>query len=179
VIVGLGNPEARYAGTPHNTGYEVVDRIAVSLRLTWESVGRARIARGASNGRRLCLVKIEAPMNLTGQGLLELSRVLSFRPEQCILICDDLELPLGSVRTRPRGGAGGHRGIASVLVAFQTEAFRRVKVGVGQADAKLNRVEYVLTSFDAESRAAMDIAISAAADRTLEMVEHPSVSEAH
>ena len=118
-------------------------------------------------------------MNLTGQGLLELSRVLSFRPEQCILICDDLELPLGSVRTRPRGGAGGHRGIASVLVAFQTEAFRRVKVGVGQADAKLNRVEYVLTSFDAESRAAMDTAIAAAADRALEMVEHASVFEAH
>ncbi len=86
---------------------------------------------------------------------------------------------MGSVRTRLNGGAGGHRGVASILEAFQTDAFRRVKVGVGQAGVKLNRAEYVLTAFDAASRVAIDPVISAAGARLLEMVEHFTVAKQH
>ncbi len=177
VIVGLGNPEARYSGTPHNVGHEVVDRFAASLGLTWEVTPEAWIARGSSPGKMICLVKIRLAMNLTGAGLKRLSESLAFDPKQCILVFDDLDLPLGVVKTRLKGSAGGHRGIASVLEAFQTDAFRRVKIGVGHASAKLDRVKYVLTAFDEESRAAIDQAILTVEDRLLEMIGRPSVTK--
>ncbi|MEN6585486.1 MAG: aminoacyl-tRNA hydrolase [Sulfuricella sp.] len=169
VIIGLGNPGAEYVGTPHNIGYEVVDQLASSLGLSWDDAPEARIARGWAQGRSVCLVKIQMAMNLTGTGLKRLSANMAFGPEQCILVYDDLNMPLGSVRTRLSGSAGGHRGIASILEAFQTDAFRRVKVGVGQTGTKLSRLEYVLTAFDATSRAAADLAITAAHARVIEM----------
>ncbi len=179
VIVGLGNPEARYAGTPHNVGYEVVDRLAASLGLTWEETPEARIARGSLAGRTICLVKIRLAMNLTGAGLKKLSNHRAFSPAQCILVFDDLDLPLGTVRARPRGSAGGHRGVASILEAFQTDAIRRVKVGVDQAAAKVSRVDYVLTPFDAQSRTAIDQAILTAEARLLEMIEPSRLAKRH
>ncbi|SBT06779.1 putative Peptidyl-tRNA hydrolase [Candidatus Propionivibrio aalborgensis] len=179
VIVGLGNPEARYAGTPHNVGYEVVDQLAASLGLTWEVTPEAWIARGSSPGRAICLIKIRMAMNLTGAGLKKLSDTMAFSPEQCIFVFDDLDLPLGTVRTRPRGSAGGHRGVASILEAFQTDAFRRVKVGVGHASAKLDRVKYVLTAFDEENRTIIDQAILTAEARLLEMIGPPSIAKGH
>jgi PTH1 family peptidyl-tRNA hydrolase len=95
------------------------------------------------------------------------------------LVFDDLDLPLGSVKTRLRGSAGGHRGVASILEAFQTDAFRRVKVGVGQEGRKRNRLDFVLTPFAAESRATIDQAILTAEPRLLEMVKRPSVAQGH
>jgi len=173
IIIGLGNPKSKYAGTPHNIGYEVVDRIAASLDLVWDATPEAWIARGSSEGRSVCLVKIRTAMNLTGAGLKGLSESIGFGPEHCVLVYDDLDTPLGSVRYRVSGGAGGHLGVASILEAFQTDAFRRVKVGVGQAGAKLNPGEYLLTAFAAASRVTVDQAIHIAGERALEMVERP------
>ena len=172
VIVGLGNPDPRYTGTPHNIGHEVVDRIATSLSLNWDAADDAWIARGSSNGHRVCLLKMRAAMNDTGAGLKQLSETMAFGPEQCILVYDDLDLPLGSVRIRLNGGAGGHRGAASILEAFQSDVFRRVKVGIRQSDAKINRIDYVLTAFDPVSRPAVDVAIATAQARAFEMLEN-------
>ena len=94
VIVGLGNPESRYAGTPHNVGYEAVERLATSWGLTWEITPEVCIARGSVNGTRISLVKIQTAMNLIGSGLKQLSESVAFSPEQCILVFDDLDLPL-------------------------------------------------------------------------------------
>ena len=169
VIVGLGNPEAKYSNTPHNIGYTALDHLAASLRLTWDAVPNALIARGSLQGKPICLLKVQSAMNLTGGGLKLLSERLSFGPAQCILVYDDLDLPLGTVRTRLRGSAGGHRGVASILEAFQSDTFRRVKVGVGQAGTKHDRAAYVLTPFDASSRSAVDQAVATAITRTVEL----------
>lgn len=104
--------------------------------------------------------------------------VLAFGPEQCILVFDDLDLALGTVKTRIKGGAGGHRGVASILEAFQTDAIRRVKVGVGKAGEKLDRVTYVLTAFDEESRATIDQSIRTAQAHLLDMMR-PGVAKTH
>ena len=109
-------------------------------------------------------------MNLTGAGLKQLSENMAFGPEQCILVFDDLDLPLGTVNTRLSGGAGGHRGVASILEAFQTDAFRRVKIGVDQEGAKLNRVDYVLTPFAAANRDAVAQAILTAEAHLLKIL---------
>ena len=171
VIVGLGNPEARYANTPHNIGYEVVDQLAASLKLIWETTPDAWVARGSSKGRAVCLIKIRLPMNATGAGLKQLSESMEFGSEQCILVFDDLDLPLGTVRPRMNGSAGGHRGVASILEAFQTDAIRRVKVGVGKAGDKLDRASYVLTAFDAEGRTTIDQSNQTAVTCVLELME--------
>jgi UDP-N-acetylmuramoyl-tripeptide--D-alanyl-D-alanine ligase len=171
VIIGLGNFESKYAGTPHNIGHEVVNRMAASLALVWETTPEAWIARGSSHGRGLCLIKIRTAMNLTGVGLKRLSESMGFAPDQCVLVFDDLDTPLGAVRTRMNGGAGGHRGVASILEAFQTDEFRRVKIGVGQSGVKLDPAKYVLTAFDAASRAAVDPAIPIGEAHVLELVK--------
>ncbi|MDO9195023.1 aminoacyl-tRNA hydrolase [Rhodoferax sp.] len=173
VVVGLGNPEARYAGTPHNVGFEVVEGIATAANLTWRPTPEGWIARGAAQGHPLCLVKINMPMNLIGAGLKRLSERITFGPDQCILVFDDLDMPLGAVRTRMSGGAGGHRGVTSILEAFQTDTFRRVKVGVGQDGAKLDRVAYVLTPFADASRPAVDQVTSLAGTQVLDLVKRP------
>jgi UDP-N-acetylmuramoyl-tripeptide--D-alanyl-D-alanine ligase len=179
VIVGLGNPEARYSSTPHNVGYEVVERLATSWGLSWETYSKAWIARGSVNGKLVCLIKIKMAMNLTGAGLKQLSENMAFYPTQCVLVFDDADLPLGAVKARLNGSAGGHRGVASVLEAFQTDAIRRVKVGVGKVGEKLDRVTYVLTAFDEDSRTAIDQSILTAAARVLEMVERPNTTQLH
>ena len=171
VIVGLGNPEARYANTPHNIGYEVVDRLAASLKLIWDTTPEAWVARGSSKGRAVCLIKIRMPMNATGAGLKQLSESMAFDPAQCVLVYDDLDLPLGAVKTRINGGAGGHRGVASILEAFQTDAIRRVKVGVKKSGDKLDPISYVLTAFDDDSRTAIDQSMLTAEARVVELLE--------
>ncbi|MBK7356820.1 aminoacyl-tRNA hydrolase [Propionivibrio sp.] len=170
VIVGLGNSDAKYAGTPHNAGYELVDHLLVSAGLNWDETPEAWIARGILQGHRVCLVKIRMAMNLIGGGLKRLAEQMAIEPEQCILIYDDLDMPLGSIRSRLSGGAGGHRGVASILEAFQTDAFRRVKVGVDQEGAKLNRVDYVLTPLSAVSRDVVDQAMQTAEAHVLKLL---------
>lgn len=170
VIVGLGNPEPAYANTPHNVGYAVVEQLAASIGLAWSATEDASMACGLLDGQPMCLVKVMTPMNLTGAGLRRLVEHLAFDPSQCILVFDDLDLPLGSIRTRLGGSAGGHRGVASILEAFQTDAFRRVKVGVGQAGTKVNRAQYVLTPFAGAAADAAGLAVSAAATRVRELL---------
>lgn len=169
MIVGLGNPETQYVGTPHNIGHEVVDQLATSLGLSWDEGTHAWTARGALQGQAVCLVKLRVAMNLSGAGLKRLADSIGFTPEQCILVYDDLDLPLGAVRTRMGGGAGGHRGVASILEAFQSSALRRVKVGVGQTGATLNRADYVVTPFGADRHAELSTGLTTAHARLVEL----------
>lgn len=170
VIVGLGNPEPQYVDTPHNVGYATADRIAASMGLRWESHANVLMARGTTSaGKPVCLVKVQQPMNHTGAGLKQLADTFEFSSAQCVLLYDDLDMPMGAVRTRLRGGAAGHRGVISILEAFQTDEFRRVKIGVKPAEDIVNRAEYVLAPFPRDARALMGQGIDAAEKRALEL----------
>ena len=177
VVVALGNTEAQYSNTPHNIGYAAVDHLAESLGLEWTATPQALLARGGVQGQKVCLIKVNANMNLIGGELRRLSEGMSFKPAQCILVYDDLDLPLGTVRTRMRGSAGGHRGVASILEAFQTDSFRRVKVGVGQVGIKLDRALYVTKQFDAANSETVKNAITAAVAQVLEIVKPRAVTK--
>ena len=177
VLVGLGNPEAQYSNTPHNIGYAAVDHLAESLGLDWIAMPQALFARGVVRGQSICLIKVNTNMNLIGGELKKLSDGMSFNPAQCILVYDDLDLPLGTVRTRLNGSAGGHRGVASVLEAFQTDRFRRVKVGVGRVGIKLDRAAYVTKQFDAASGETVKKAIAAAVAQVLEIANARAVAK--
>jgi UDP-N-acetylmuramoyl-tripeptide--D-alanyl-D-alanine ligase len=180
VLVGLGNPGDSFKGTPHNVGYEVVDRMAAAEGLSWETFPDAWIARGQAKNRSICLVKMRVVMNYTGAELKKLSEELGFDHEQCILLYDDLDMPLGAVRARLRGGAAGHRGVASVLEAFQTDDIRRVKIGIKPKAAVPNNSEFVLRAFAESELGEVDQAIVTAATRAFEMVQahtHAAKSE--
>lgn len=169
-IVGLGNPETKYAGSPHNVGYEVVDLLAELWGFTWTVSPEAWIARGSYQDRAVCLIKVRTAMNNIGAGLSRFTESTSFTPEQCILVHDELALQLGTVKTRLSGGAGGHRGVASILEAFQTDTFRRVKMGIGQGHARDQVVAYVLSPWDAISRSTVDASAKIAQARIAEMI---------
>ena len=161
-IAGLGNPGPQYIGTPHNVGFELVEQLAVALQWPWRQHGDAWMARGHYKSLPVCLLKLETAMNLTGGGLHRLAMHMGFGPEQCVLVFDDMTLPSGTVRVRQNGSAGGHRGVASVLEAFQSDAFRRVKIGVAPSGSTVNRVDYVLQPLDDLNRKAVDKGLAAA-----------------
>ena len=179
VIIGLGNPGPEFIGTPHNVGYDLLDHLCSSIACEWQEHPEAWIAKGVINDCNLVLIKIRTPMNLTGSVLKRLSAAMRFDAAQCILVFDDIDLPLGTVRTRMNGSAGGHRGVASILEAFQSDAFRRVKMGVGKPGGKLDRVAYVLTPFAAEDRATIEQAVMTAEASLREMMPSSNSSQRH
>jgi len=147
VIIGLGNPGSEYAGTPHNVGYETLDALCLSVESEWTDYQMAWIAKGTTEGHKLWLIKVKTPMNLTGPTLKKLSEMMNFGVPQCILVFDDIDLPIGKVRTRMNGSSGGHRGVASILEAFQNDQFRRVKIGVKHSSSSESSTSGVLDQF--------------------------------
>ena len=169
VVLGLGNPGARHVGTPHNVGHDVAERVRERLGGSWIAHDGASIARATWKDTNVCVVRLDTAMNRSGDAIRKLAQQLGFAAQDCILVHDDLDLPLGAVRTRMRGSAGGHRGVASVLDAFQTDAVRRVKLGVGRP-REANVRDYVLERFTEADRAAVDQACTLAADRVIDLL---------
>jgi UDP-N-acetylmuramoyl-tripeptide--D-alanyl-D-alanine ligase len=170
LIVGLGNDDSAFDGTPHNVGFEVVDRLAKLWGLQWQTTPHAWIARGVVKSYPVCLVKLRSEINYTGPLILKVFGDAEFEARRCILVFDDLAVPIGEFRQRITGGAGGHRGVASVLQAFQTNAVRRFKVGIGSPAAALDRVSYVTAPFDAASRTQVEVAIARAEVEILDLL---------
>ena len=168
LIVGLGNPGKRYEETPHNMGRVVVDRLAERLGGRWRLEGPALVADVQVRDVPVLLVKLEASMNDAGPALKPLTDRFDGRPEDCIVVQNDMDLPVGQVRTRLKGGAGGHLGVRSILDTYQSEAFPRVKVGVGRPER--SDEPYLLAPVSPERRALLDPACETAADRVLELV---------
>ena len=175
VVIGLGNPAKDLANTPHNVGYCAVEVLAQRMGAHWvDDSPLALVARGECQGMGMWLIKPLVPMNETGPALLRLFKDFSFRSHQCVLIHDDLDLPLGVVRARLRGGDGGHLGVRSILQSFQDDKFRRVKMGVAPAHPRDSMADYVVTPLPPEQCDAISSASEVAADRVLELIRQPA-----
>jgi aminoacyl-tRNA hydrolase len=178
MVVGLGNPGDRYADTPHNVGQRTVGLLAEQFGRLWATEGKARLCRIEWQGATVCLVQPLVLMNHVGAVLAEVGERLAVAPERCILVHDDLDLPLGKIRTRLNGSDGGHRGVRSVLQAFQDDTFPRVKIGVGRPPPGQTIADYVLSPIAADWRPVVDRACREAADRVLQMVRTSSPTAA-
>jgi PTH1 family peptidyl-tRNA hydrolase len=152
LIVGLGNPGAEYANHRHNVGFRVVGVLASAHGLEFSRVksAQARVAQGRIDGRDLFLVKPQTFMNLSGRAVGRLSRAHAIPPECILVVYDDLDLPLGRLRLRSEGGAGGHKGMRSIIETLGTQAFPRLRVGIDRPPGHLDPADYVLQPFDAE-----------------------------
>jgi peptidyl-tRNA hydrolase, PTH1 family len=171
LVVGLGNPGDGYAGTRHNVGFQVASRLAKTARLEFATkAADARIAEGALAGGRVAIARPQTFMNDSGRAVGKLLDRYRLTPAELIVVYDDVDLPLGRVRIRAKGGPGTHNGMRSV-VSEVGEGFARVRCGVapGDPDAEIGEdlAEYVLRPFDADERDAAEAMVARAADAVL------------
>ncbi|MFQ5945425.1 MAG: aminoacyl-tRNA hydrolase [Anaerolineae bacterium] len=152
LIVGLGNPGPRYEGTRHNAGYRVVAGLAERHGLAWDAERhQSRLARGKIAEGSVVLAQPLTYVNESGRAVGPLSRELDLAPSRVIVVYDELDLPPGQIRLRQGGGAGGHRGMASILRALGTEEVPRLRIGIGRPHDGIDAVAYVLARLsDAE-----------------------------
>ena len=167
IIVGLGNPGRKYEGSRHNIGFDVVDCLRERYLPGKETrFGRSLVIGGRIEGRRVLLVKPQTFMNLSGEAVREVADYYKADPEtQVIVICDDIDLAPGTIRLRAKGSAGGHNGLKNIISHLGTNAFARIRVGVGaKPSADYDLADYVLGHFSRAVREAVDDAVQRAAD---------------
>jgi PTH1 family peptidyl-tRNA hydrolase len=163
VVVGLGNPGSRYQGTRHNVGFAVMDLLAES-----SGVGRpenrfqAEVAAWRFDDHQVLLVKPETFMNLSGRSVRQLLDFYQVPAEELLVVCDDINLPLGKLRVRARGTSGGHNGLRDIQNHLGTTAYARLRIGVG-APAENEAVEHVLGRFRPSERPVIEDACRLAA----------------
>jgi len=151
LIVGLGNPGSEYAANRHNVGFRCVESLASAHALNFDKKQkRARIAIGTILDRKVILAKPQTFMNESGHAVASLARFYRVRPERLLVIYDDLDLPLGTVRLRPEGGTGGHKGMRSIIEHLGTQSFSRLRVGIDRPPGRMDPAAYVLQNFSAE-----------------------------
>jgi PTH1 family peptidyl-tRNA hydrolase len=165
VVVGLGNPGAEYAATRHNAGFLAVDALVGRLgRFSgWRRDGVSLRGEGRAGRSTVLLVKPQEFMNRSGAAMRRLLAEGWAAPE-VLVVCDDVYLPLGTIRLRARGGAGGHQGLASILEATGSDDFPRLRIGVGPGPPSSDLAEFVLAPFSEPERAELPRVIEAAAD---------------
>ena len=153
LIVGLGNPGHEYYSTPHNLGFMAVDRLAEICKAEFSRrEARARVASGRFHGEKVVLAKPQTFMNLSGASVSGLLRSLDVPLDDMVVLVDDVDLPLGSLRIRRKGSAGGHNGLKSVIGALETDTFTRVRMGAGPDQPAEDLISYVLSPFSARDQ---------------------------
>jgi len=162
LIVGLGNPGPKYAGTRHNVGFGVIDEAAHRAAVRFESApADALMARVRSQD--VLLAKPMTYMNESGQAIGELLRYFKVDVADLLVVVDEVQLPLGKLRARARGSAGGHNGLKSVI-QHVGEEFARLRLGVGRGDARRDLADHVLARFDKDEAADVERMIERATD---------------
>jgi PTH1 family peptidyl-tRNA hydrolase len=163
-IVGLGNPGPQYRGTRHNVGFEIVDLLARRASVGFESApAEALIAKWRRPDDSILLVKPLTFMNLSGQAVGELARYFKIDVADLLVVVDEVHLPLGKLRARKRGSAGGHNGLKSVIAHLGDE-FARLRVGVGRGADQRNLADHVLSRFEKDEAAEAERMTARAAD---------------
>ncbi|MBW7908598.1 MAG: aminoacyl-tRNA hydrolase [Kiritimatiellae bacterium] len=165
VVIGLGNPGPEYARTRHNVGFDVVDHLARKMDAEFRMSSRfpAELAEGTLEGERVLLVKPQTFMNRSGEAAGPLVRKKGVSPADVFVIVDDVDLPVGRLRLRKEGSAGGHNGLKSLIEHFGTDQFPRVRIGIGR-QADRDTVQHVLGRFSPDEALVMDETMRRAAE---------------
>lgn len=172
LVVGLGNPDAIYAKTRHNAGFRAVDCLAEKLHIKIDRAKfRGLYGQTTWQGQKLILLKPMTFMNLSGLSVMDAARFYKLPPERIIVLFDDISLPVGRLRVRADGSAGGHNGIKSIIGSLNSQSFPRVKIGVGaKPHPDYDLADWVLSSFSKEEEKLLVPALEHAADAALELI---------
>ncbi|MBN1874104.1 MAG: aminoacyl-tRNA hydrolase [Anaerolineae bacterium] len=159
LIVGLGNPGTRYEHNRHNIGFQTVDTLAQITGISFtRTEHRTQTAHGPWGIHRVLLGKPQTWMNESGKAVAPLARFYKVEPERILVIYDDLDIPLGTLRYRSEGSSGGHRGVQSIIQHLGTQTFPRLRLGIGRPPGRMDPAAYVLQNFNEdESLLARDV----------------------
>jgi PTH1 family peptidyl-tRNA hydrolase len=171
LIVGLGNPGRDYAQTRHNIGFLLVDEIAKRLGIQFSrSQSKALITDGHYQGHKIILAKPQTYMNLSGHSTQSLLKFYKLGTENLLVTYDDVDLPFGTVRMKPSGGAGGHKGMESIIKQLGSQDFPRLRMGVGRPPGYKQAANYVLKPFSKDEAEFLSGFLDRAADASLSFI---------
>ncbi len=173
VVVGLGNPGKEYERTRHNVGFMVVERLAERAGAAFRRSHRAEALCAAvdlEGAGRVILVEPMTYMNASGDAVAALMRWHRSGLADLVVVYDDVDLPTGQLRLRPKGGAGGHKGVRSLIERLGADGFARIRIGVGRGPGQRDTADHVLSAFSREERPAIEAAVDRAAEAVTAMV---------
>jgi PTH1 family peptidyl-tRNA hydrolase len=171
LVIGLGNPGGEYASSRHNVGWRALAELERRGRFGRErKEGPSKIREGSVDGLDIVIARPSTFMNLSGRAGRHLTAKLGTGPEDAIIVHDDLDLPLGRLRLRRGGSAGGQRGVRHLIDSWQTQDFMRVRIGIGRPPPGVDPVDYVLQAFDPDERERLPAIVGRAADAVVAIV---------
>ena len=172
LVAGLGNPGEEYARTRHNSGFRTVDEIARRVGVSyWKSQAGALVATCRMAGREIVLAKPQSFMNTSGGPVSKLCAIYDVRPEQLLVVHDELDIPAGDVRVKFGGGHGGHNGLRSIIDKLGSRDFSRVRVGIGRPPGSMDPADFVLRELKGAFAEDFDVTVQVAADAVEACVE--------
>lgn len=153
LIVGLGNPGPKYAANRHNVGFRCLERLATAHGMSFDKRHkRAYVARGTIHGQRVVLAQPQTFMNESGRAVSPLTHFYRVPLQRLLVVYDDLDLPLGTLRLRPEGGSGGHKGMRSIIEHLGSQAFPRLRIGIDRPPGRMDPAAYVLQDFSEDEK---------------------------
>jgi len=171
LLIGLGNPGREYQTNRHNFGFMLIDRLAVRLNARGLKVqSKAIVTSGIYQDRKVILAKPQTYMNLSGQAAQGLLNFYKIPMENMLVAHDDLDIPFGTIRIRPKGGPGGQGGMASTIEKLGTKDFPRLRLGIGRPPGRMDPAAFVLQDFSREEMKLISEILERAADAALEFV---------
>tara|TARA_R110000868_G_scaffold294140_3_gene554759 strand:+ start:5940 stop:6497 length:558 start_codon:yes stop_codon:yes gene_type:complete len=171
IIVGLGNIGQEYNGTRHNIGFDVIDELAKTLSITFGSGnGPFVVAEGRHKGRKIILIKPTTFMNRSGTAVKKALAKYNTDKKDCLVIYDDLNLPVGSIRMKGQGSDGGHNGIADINEKLGSKEYPRLRVGIGNEFKRGKQVDFVLSPFEKSEQTEVETSVNKAHDAALAFV---------
>jgi PTH1 family peptidyl-tRNA hydrolase len=178
-IIGLGNPGKEYEWTRHNAGFEVINKLAYDYNIEMNKTKfKAVYGEGRINGQKVLLIKPTTYMNLSGESVREFVNFYKLEPEDIIVTCDDINLPVGYIRIRAKGSDGGQKGLRSIISQLGYDTFARVRVGVGEKPPQWDLAKYVLSRFLDEEKDEIIGGMTDAADAITMIIQDDDVKRA-
>ena len=173
LIVGLGNPEPEYSYTRHNMGFDVINKIAKKCEI---DISRTKFnglyGSGIIKDKKVILLKPQTYMNLSGEAIKEARDFYNVKPEEIIVIYDDIDIEKGKIKLRKKGGPGSHNGMKSVVQELSTTDFIRIRVGIGQPEFKSDMINYVIGKVPEEEQKILQQGTKKAAEAIEEILKN-------
>jgi PTH1 family peptidyl-tRNA hydrolase len=161
-VIGLGNPGLKYSRTKHNVGFRLLDILVQEKGYAYRNDFRGKVAEARLEGNRIFFLKPYTYMNLSGLAASQLANYYKIESRNILVIHDDMDLPLGKIRIRSQGSAGGHKGVKSIIEELGTQDFWRLKIGVGRPKEQGDIINHVLSSFNKEEHKIIEEALEQA-----------------
>lgn len=172
LIAGLGNPGSKYEYTRHNAGFMVIDDLAKKLNIKVNKLKfKSLIGEGFIGNEKVILMKPSTYMNDSGKSILDCFNYYNLSAENLIVICDDIDIPFGTIRIKKKGSAGTHNGLKSIIYLIQSQDFARIKVSVGQNDNNYDLKDFVLSQFSKKEFEVLEKEIDMSSDAAIKIVE--------